>query len=187
MKNKLHSILGASLLFSCLLFNLVSMPSALATSAKKINTNVKESLYEFRKDVDGADEILSKARGVLVFPHTYQGGIFFGGKYGEGALMVKGRTTNYYRLVAGSLGWQLGGQRKSIIIAFMNDDVFDKFLRSEGWQFGADAGVTVITVGKEGSLNTQNINAPVLAFIVDQRGLMYNLSLEGTKVTKIKK
>jgi len=169
------------------LFTVAVTPAANAASSKKINTRVQESLASFREDDRGANEILSKAKGVLVFPHVYQAGIGLGGKYGEGALLVHGKTVNYYRLIAGSFGWQLGGQRKSVILAFMNEDVFNKFKNSEGWQVGVDAAATVVTVGKEGSINTQNLNAPVLAFIVDQKGLMYNLSLEGTKITKIKK
>ncbi|MBY0403435.1 MAG: hypothetical protein K2X66_06020 [Cyanobacteria bacterium] len=160
---------------------------AQAASARKINGWVNESLTEFKHDIKGADQVLKSAKGILVFPHVYQAGFVVGGKYGEGALLIKGRNKGYYHLAAASLGWQLGGARKSIIIAFMNDDVLKKFRNSKGWQFGADAGATVITLGKEGSINSQNINAPVIGFVVDQAGLMYNLSLEGTKITRVNK
>jgi len=169
------------------IYCMAAIPLAQAASAHKINGWVQESLTEFHQDVKGSNQVLEKARGILVFPHVYQAGIGIGGKFGEGALMVHGKTVAYYNLAAGSFGWQLGGQRKSIIIAFMDDDVFKKFRNSEGWQFGADAAATVVTVGKEGSINTENLNAPVIAFIVDQKGLMYDLSLEGTKITKIHK
>lgn len=187
MKNLTHQLAVTTVLSASLIYCMALTTTVHAASAGKINGQVQTSLTEFRHDVKGANEILGKARGILVFPHVYQAGVGLGGKYGEGALLVQGKTLAYYRLISGSLGWQLGGQRKSIIIAFMNDDVLNKFRNSKGWQFGADAAATVVTVGKEGSINTQNLNAPVLAFIVDQKGLMYNLSLAGTKITKIQK
>jgi len=178
-------IAGKILLAALLVCFAIVTPNAQAASAQKINGWVQESLSDFQHNVKGSNEVIKKARGVLVFPHVWQAGIGFGGKYGQGALLVHGKTIAYYNIAGGSFGWQLGGQRKSIIIAFMDDNVFNKFRNSEGWQFGADAAATVVTVGKEGSINTENLNAPVIAFIVDQKGLMYDLSLEGTKITKI--
>ncbi|WP_373531722.1 YSC84-related protein [Vampirovibrio sp.] len=165
-----------------------AMPVAHAASAQVVNQQVQEALTVFKQNVKGANEVLAKARGVLVFPRVYQAGIIVvGGEYGEGALLVNGATQAYYNIASGSYGFQLGGQRKAIILAFMNDEVLNKFRASKGWKIGADASVTLITVGAEGSINTTTLNKPILAFVVDQKGLMYNLSLEGSKITKINK
>lgn len=161
------------------------MPPAQAVSAKKINIRVQEALQTFKEEVPGGQDVLKKAKGVLVFPKVYQGGIGLGGEYGEGALLIGGKTQQYYRLVSASVGWQLGGQSKAILVVFMNPDVLAKFKNSQGWEFGVDASATVVTLGKEGSINSTTLNAPVLAFVVDQKGLMYDLSLEGTKISKI--
>jgi lipid-binding SYLF domain-containing protein len=163
----------------------INLPPAHAASAAKINGWVQESLSDFNHDVKDGYQVLNKAKGVLVFPHVYQGGFVVGAKYGEGALLVHGKTVDYYSIAGGSFGWQLGGQRKSIIICFMDSDVYKKFRNSEGWQFGADAAATIVDVGKEGSINSENLDKPVLAFVVDEKGLMANLSLEGTKISKI--
>jgi lipid-binding SYLF domain-containing protein len=43
----------------------------------------------------------------------------------------------------------------------------------------------VIVVGAGGSIDTDKITSPVIGFITDSRGLMYNLTLEGSKISRI--
>ena len=50
-----------------------------------------------------------------------------------------------------------------------------------------DGSVAIITVGVGGSIDTNKIVSPVIGFILDPKGLMYNLTLEGTKITRISK
>jgi lipid-binding SYLF domain-containing protein len=69
----------------------------------------------------------------------------------------------------------------------MTREALDKFRASKGWQAGVDASVALIKVGASGSLDTSTAKQPVIGFVFNQRGLMYDLSLEGTKFTKIKK
>jgi lipid-binding SYLF domain-containing protein len=69
----------------------------------------------------------------------------------------------------------------------MNKDALKKFRDSSGWKVGADASVALIVVGAGGSIDTTVTNKPIVAFVFDQKGLMYNLTLEGAKITKIKK
>lgn len=160
--------------------------SAFADDAKQINANVDDSLKKFQ-DIAGSKEVLQKSAGVLVFPNVFKAGIGIGGEYGEGALRIKGKTVDYYNTAAASIGFQLGGQKKTIIMAFMQKDALDKFRNSEGWKVGVDASVAVITVGAGGSIDTAKLNQPIVAFVLDQKGLMYNVTLEGSKITKIKK
>ena len=78
-------------------------------------------------------------------------------------------------------------KKKTIIILFMQEDALKKFRDSSGWKVGVDASIAVIAVGAGGAIDTAKINEPIIAFIFDQKGLMYNLTLEGAKITKIKK
>jgi len=50
-----------------------------------------------------------------------------------------------------------------------------------------DGSVALIKVGAGGSIDTTNIKDPVVAFVFGQKGLMYNLTLEGSKFTKLNK
>jgi lipid-binding SYLF domain-containing protein len=122
-----------------------------------------------------------------VFPRVIKVGFGFGGETGEGALRVRGRSVEYYRTTAGSFGLQLGAQAKSIVIAFMTLDSLDKFRNSSGWKVGVDGSVALIDLGAGKTIDTGNIKDPVVGFIFGAKGLMYNLTLEGTKISKLKK
>lgn len=175
----------ASVLFGFI--SIVALPEAKAASASEINTRTNSALVVFREKVKGADSVLAKAKGVLVFPRVLKAGIGVGGEYGEGVLRINGKTVDYYNTIAASYGLQLGAQKKSIIILFMEDSALAKFRNSQGWKIGGDASVALVKLGAAGSIDSATLNKPIIAFVVGQKGLMYNLSLEGTKITKIKK
>ncbi|MBX2861002.1 MAG: hypothetical protein KTR14_07195 [Vampirovibrio sp.] len=158
-----------------------------AADAAEIEFRVNRSLDQFRQEIQGSEALLKKAKAVLVLPKVYKAGFGLGGEYGEGALRVHGKTADYYNMIAASWGFQLGAQKKTVLLLFMTDDAFSKFRTSDGWKAGVDASVALIKVGAEGSLDTQNINNPVVGFVIGQKGLMYDLSLEGAKFSKIKK
>lgn len=164
-----------------------SASNASAWSASEIDSGVDRALSRFYDEVKSGKQLAGDAKGVLVFPAVFKAGIGLGGEYGEGALRVKGKTVDYYNTAAASLGFQLGAQKKSILILFMTDDALKGFQSSSGWKAGVDASVAVVTVGAGGEMDTAKLKEPVLGFIFGQKGLMYNLSLEGTKVTKLSK
>jgi lipid-binding SYLF domain-containing protein len=112
-------------------------------------------------------------------------GFGIGGEYGEGALLIRRRTVGYYNTVSASIGFQLGIQARSVIIMFMTPEALDQFRATAGWKIGADASVAIITVGVGGSIDTNKITSPVIGFVLDPKGLMYNLTLEGSKISRI--
>ena len=181
---KTHSnILRPLFLVTTLLF----AASALAASADKINRESDKALQVFKEDIDGADVFLNQAAGYLVFPRVIKVGIGVGAETGEGALRVGGSSVAYYRTTSGSFGLQLGAQAKSIVIAFMTREALDKFRNSEGWKVGVDGSVALIDIGAGKTIDSNNIKDPVVGFIFGSKGLMYNLTLEGTKFTKLDK
>ncbi|MDO9566960.1 MAG: YSC84-related protein, partial [Candidatus Desulfaltia sp.] len=124
--------------------------------------------------------------GYLLFPKVYKAGIGVGGEYGEGALIVEGKTIDYYNIAAASIGFQLGAQVKSQVILFMNKKVLSEFRNSKGWKAGVDGSVAIATLGAGGDIDTNTAQKPIIGFIFSNKGLMYNLTLEGSKITKIK-
>ena len=158
-----------------------------AATAQEIDVSVDVALERFQKEVAGANEFLKSAKGVLVFPSVYKAGFVVGGEYGEGALRIDGKTVDYYSTVAGSWGLQLGAQKKTVILVFMQNEALKKFRNSQGWKAGVDGSVALITVGVEGSIDTTKIKDPIVGFVFGQKGLMHNLTLEGSKYTKLKK
>jgi lipid-binding SYLF domain-containing protein len=158
---------------------------ASAASAYEIDADVDAALGHFERTVGGARQLMRDAAAVLVFPSVVKAGMGFGGEYGEGALLRHGRTEGYYNTVSASFGFQLGVQARTVIILFMTEEAFGSFRRKAGWKVGVDGSVALITVGVGGSVDSNQIRKPVIGFILDQKGLMYNLTLEGSKITRI--
>lgn len=158
-----------------------------AASAVEIDAKVNEVLTRFYKDVPSAKELSTKAKAILTFPSVVKAGFGIGGEFGEGALRINDKTVDYYSTVAASIGFQFGVQSRAVILMFMADDALTNFRSSDGWEVGVDASVALVTIGASGAIDTTNIQEPVIGFIFGEKGLMYNLSLEGSKVTKLDK
>jgi lipid-binding SYLF domain-containing protein len=164
---------------------LIGSPQAFAKSSFQIDAGVKETLDLFHDKVAGAKGMIKRADGMLVFPSVIKAGLGIGGEYGEGALMINGKTVDYYSTAAGSIGFQLGAQKKSIVILFNDKLALKSFRRSKGWKAGVDASIAVIKLGAGGYIDTEKLNEPIVGFVFGQKGLMYNLTLEGSKFTKL--
>jgi lipid-binding SYLF domain-containing protein len=164
-----------------------AVPRSEAGSAAQIDADVEATVREFFYQVRGSRELVAKSAAVLVFPSVVKAGIGIGGEYGEGALLTRGRTIDYYNIVSASVGFQLGAQVRSVIIVFMTPEALASFRRTHGWKAGVDASVAIITVGAGGSIDTSRIASPIVGFIFDGKGLMYNLTLEGSKITRIRR
>ena len=156
-----------------------------AATAGEIDQEANATLHSFVNQTPGARELANKAAGILVFPSVVKAGFGFGGEYGEGIMLNQQRVVGYYNLISASFGFQLGVQERSVIIMFMTRDALDQFDRIAGWKVGVDGSVAIITVGIGGSIDTDKITQPVIGFIIDQKGLMYNLTLEGSKISRI--
>ena len=162
-----------------------SAPRVEAKSARQIDIEVRATMEEFFHRVHGSRELVNKSAAVLVFPTVIKAGVGIGGEYGEGALLTRQRTMDYYNLVSASIGFQLGAQARSVVIVFMTPEALDSFRRTRGWKVGVDASVAIVTVGAGGSIDTSRIASPIVGFIFDNKGLMYNLTLEGSKISRI--
>ena len=155
------------------------------TKAQKIDANVNEALERFYKQVEDGKTVANRAKGLLVLPNVGKGAFIVGFEYGRGALRVGGKTVDYYNMASGSLGFQIGGEAKDIIIAFNNDEALKNFRAAKGWEAGVDGNVALFTVGGgEKSLSAMNKN-PVLAFVFDVKGLIADMSMKGAKFTKL--
>jgi lipid-binding SYLF domain-containing protein len=178
-------------IFSFLLFTglfcFAQVNSAYAASAKEIEIGVDEALKSFYKEIPGAESFMNGAKGTLVFPQVIKAGFGIGGEYGEGALRINNKTVDYYSTIAASFGFQFGAQAKTVILVFMEKKALDEFRNSEGWKAGVDGSVALVTLGVGDSLDTANVKDPIVAFVFGQKGLMYNLTLEGSKFSKLKK
>ena len=130
--------------------------------------------------------LADKAAGLLIFGHVTKGGAGVAGEFGEGVLRVKGADVDYYKVTSASVGLTLGVAHHSEIILFMTAESLDKFMKSEGWSIGADAAVAVAKSGAGGQYDTATLAKPIIGFVFHEKGLIGDLSIEGSKITKIK-
>ena len=156
-----------------------------AAKRRELEASVDAALSELYASAPGSRELAGKARGILVFPKVVSAGFVVGGSYGEGALRKGSSSAAYYRVAAGSVGLLAGAQSKAMYLFFMTQDALAKFEASDGWTAGADASVVVANVGANAAIDTATAQAPIVGFVRSTAGLMANLSVDGTKFTKI--
>jgi lipid-binding SYLF domain-containing protein len=162
----------------------VGLP-AHAKSAAEISRESNAALKQLLSSNKAARALAASARGILVFPTIIKGGFLFGGQFGEGALLERGRATAFYRTVSASYGLQAGVQKYGYALFLMNEGAVKYLNASDGWELGVGPTLTVVDEGFSGSLSTTTARSDVYAFFFDQKGLMAGLGLQGTKLLRI--
>jgi lipid-binding SYLF domain-containing protein len=159
----------------------------MAASTEEIDAKVNSALQIFYEKVGPAKELAGKAKGILVFPDVIKAGFGIGGEYGEGALRIGGNTIECCSTAAASFGFQLKARSKTVILMFLDSKALEDFRNSDGWEAGVDGSIAVVEWGAGESIDTTNIKDPIVGFVFGNKGLMFNLTLEGTKISKIKR
>ncbi|HEY8069391.1 MAG TPA: lipid-binding SYLF domain-containing protein [Burkholderiales bacterium] len=185
---KIQRILQNFLLAAITAFSLgVFGTTAAAATAEELNAEAARVLQALIKKNPAAEGLSRQAKAVLVFPKIVKAGVVFGGSYGEGVLTKNSQFAGYYNSVSGSWGWQAGAESYAYIVFLMSDSAVSYLNKSEGWEFGVGPTVVVMDEGAAKNLSTTTARKDAYAFIFDQKGLMASLSLEGTKISPIKK
>lgn len=177
--------LGSLALGAC-----TTTPEGVSRAPASDNTTIDQradaTLARLYQAVPGSKELVQRAPGVLIFPSVIGGSFIVGAEHGRGVLREGGRNKGYFSTTAASIGWQAGGQSKAVVYVFNTRAALNKFLASDGFSVGADASVTAGRVGANGSIDTTTANDPVTSFVLTNVGLEAGVSLEGTKITRIK-
>lgn len=158
-----------------------------AATAEDLNQDAAHALQILYKHNPVAESVSKKATAILVFPKVIKAGLVFGGGYGEGVLMKGSKVEGYYNSVSASWGWQAGAESYSYVVFLMNDRALRYLNKSEGWSIGMDPSVVMVDTGAAKNLSTTTLRKDAYAFSFDQQGLMANLSIEGTKISRIKR
>jgi len=160
---------------------------AQAATAEDLKQDAAQALQILYKSHPEAELLSKNARAVLVFPKIIKAGLVFGGSYGEG-VMTKGNSfVGYYNSVSASWGWQAGAESYGYVVFLMSNRAVRYLDKSKGWEFGVGPTVVVVNEGVAKNLSTSTLKDDAYAYIFDQQGLMASLSIEGTKVSPIKK
>ena len=163
-----------------------SMGGDLAHSSADITRDANAALQNLYANNNEAKILSKRAKGILVFPGVFKAGFLVGAEYGTGGVLFKkGRTAGYYNIIAGSYGLQAGAQSFSYVMFFMDEDSLSYLNRSEGWEVGVGPSVVIVDKGFGKSMTTTTAKEGVYAYILDQKGLMAGIGLQGSKINSI--
>jgi lipid-binding SYLF domain-containing protein len=185
----------ATLLAGALALTGLALAPASSAKAKdedtKDNDRIQNAGTVVQEILDIPDDIpqdlLDKARCVIVFPSVIKAAFIVGGSYGRGVMTC--RTGKNYdgpwgaptmmALEGGSFGLQIGGQATDFVILVMNNRGADSVLHSKV-KLGADASVAAGPKGRDASADTDaSLRAEMLSYS-RARGVFAGISLEGS-------
>ena len=188
MKNIRRSALKTMLATATALsFGAFGITAAQAATAEDLSKDAAQALQTLYKTNPTAEALSKKARAILVFPKIVKAGLIFGGSYGEGVLTKGGTFNGYFNSVSASWGWQAGAESYGYVVFLMSPKAVKYIEDTKGWEVGVGPSVVVANEGMAKNLSTSTLKDDAYAFIFDQSGLMASLSIEGTKISRIKK
>jgi lipid-binding SYLF domain-containing protein len=160
---------------------------ATAATAEDLDQDAAQALQSLYKSRPTAEAISKRAKAIQVFPKIVKAGLVFGGSYGEGVLMKGAKVTEYYNSVSASWGWQAGAETYAYVVFLMSEEAVNYLAQSKGWEIGVGPTVVVVNEGAGRIISTLTLKDDAYAFITDQQGVMASLSIEGTKISRIKR
>ncbi len=163
----------------------LAISAAHADPRTQLTENGVRALHQLEAEQPRSRFFAHHAKAVLIFPSVLKAGFVFGGETGNGVLLVNGQPAGFYNLTGGSWGLQIGGQDFSYALFFMTNSSLDYLKRSGGFSAGTGPSITVINAGAAAEANTTTLSQDVYAFPFNGKGLMADLTLQGTKITRI--
>jgi lipid-binding SYLF domain-containing protein len=183
--------IASTLLFSALLAvgAIVNISKAGAREEGRLLT-ATEVLEEVQAmpDQQIPDALLSRAYGIAVIPDVTKIAFIFGGRHGNGVLVVRDKLTTpwsnptFISLTGGSWGLQAGAQSSDIILVFTTKTGIEGIAGGK-LTLGADASVATGPVGRQGSAATDmQFNAEIYSY-ARTRGLFGGIALDGSVIS----
>lgn len=179
------TIVASLLVSGCTVTNPTDNPLDAPAVRTTLNAEADAALAKLYAQEPGSAALVKRARGVLIFPAIVSAGFVVGGSYGKGVLRVGGHTEAYYSATAAAVGLLAGAASKAVYVLFMTDSALNQFRASAGWTVGADASVSVLQAGADVDGNSVTAQKAVIGYVLTNEGLMANLSIDGTKFTRL--
>jgi len=173
-------------LFATAIIAVAGVSSAFAADKADLDREASQALAMLIKNNPAAAKIAGQAKATLVFPNIVKAGLIFGGAYGEGVLQQDNKIDSYYNSITASFGWQAGAQSYGYVVFLMTDKAVQYLRDTKGWEIGVGPTVVMVNEGISKNISSTTLKDDAYAFIFDQQGLMASLSIEGTKISRIK-
>lgn len=181
MMNIKDTIAGA-----IVLLGILCPPPAFSIDKENINMETAQTLRELYGLNPKYKQAADNSIGMLIFPSVTKAGLGVAGEYGEGVLLIRGKDSGYFKIVSASIGLTAGVVNRREVIMFMTQDALDQFLNKEEWKVGVDASIALVYQGASDEFDLGKSDKPIIGFIFSETGLMGDLSLEGSKITRIR-
>ena len=174
-----------------LLVLFLAFPSASSIAASDETKRV-ESATEVLTKIMGIPEsaippaLLADAQGIAVIPGVIKVGLFVGGQYGRGVLVVRGKggawsNPVFVTLMSGSIGWQIGAESTDFVIVFKTPRSIEGIMKGQ-YTLGAEAAAAAGPVGRSVKASTDiELKAEIYSYS-RSRGLFAGVSLEGSSL-----
>jgi lipid-binding SYLF domain-containing protein len=156
-----------------------------ATDQQNLVDRARITIDDVHKDkaFGNSNELLHRARAVLIVPRLYKGGFFVGGEGGDGVLIA--RTPRgwsepaFYAIGSASFGLQIGLEQSEVVMFIMSQRALEAVLRNE-FKFGANAGLAVVTLGSGvGAATTSAAGADIVVW-ASSSGAYAGITLDGS-------
>ncbi len=166
----------------------LAAPAARAQTAQQVTIDgARKTLGDLRHDkaFGNAEQLLRRARAVMIVPKLIKGGFFVGGEGGNGVLMVRRghgwSDPAFYVIGAASFGLQAGLEQSEVILLIMTQKGLDGVLH-DNFKVGAQAGVAVVTLGSgvEGAIGGPT--PPDIVVWSSSTGLYGGLTIDGSVI-----
>ena len=136
------------------------------------------------KEFGNTQQLLHRAKAVMIVPSLFKGGFFVGGEGGTGVLLSREPGGNwsypaFYTLASASFGLQIGAQESELVLIALSEKAKEAFMRDE-FKIGAEAGLAVVTLGASAEADTTaNLNADIVVW-ASSSGAYGGLTLNGS-------
>jgi lipid-binding SYLF domain-containing protein len=134
------------------------------------------------------DALLARAYGIAVIPDVTNIAFIFGGRHGNGVLVVRDKLNSpwsnpsFVALTGGSWGLQVGAESSDIVLVFTTKTGIEGIAGGK-LTLGADASVATGPVGRQTSAATDvQFNAEIYSY-ARTRGLFGGIALDGSVVS----
>jgi SH3 domain-containing YSC84-like protein 1 len=160
---------------------------AQAADTREVLAHANATVTDLRHDsvFGDARANLRNARAVLIIPSLVKGGFVFGAEGGDGVLLARTRhgwsDPAFYSLGSASFGLQIGLEQSQLVMIIMTDRAL-RAIERDKFKFGADAGLTVVTLGAgAGAATSGNLSGDIILWS-KSKGAYGGLTINGSVV-----
>ena len=182
---RIHRVIPA------LLVLFLALPSASSMAASEEADKVESANDVLSKIMEIPEStippaLLADAQGIAIVPGVIKVGLFVGGQYGRGVLVVRGKggawsNPVFISLKSGSIGWQIGAESTDFVIVFKTPRSIEGIMKGQ-YTLGAEAAAAAGPVGRSVKASTDiELKAEIYSYS-RSRGLFAGVSLEGSSM-----